>query len=253
MAPGNLAHVTPGELNTAVISAVRDAVADGELVVPVPDSVPVHATAGGGYATPLALRLASDGQNGHTADEIARSLAARLNRRAGIESADVTGSGFITVTTSPLTSTIDERYGLTAIPAATWPTRPLNWQNPGFVVRFAYARACAVRRYAEDLGYAPTKNHRLDDPREQKTVGLIADFPGKAQQARRKNDSRPFARHLERLAGAYHDVHEHCPALPKGDRPFEDTHAARIHLARAVRITLGNGLRMLGETPSDRL
>jgi arginyl-tRNA synthetase len=55
------------------------------------------------------------------------------------------------------------------------------------------------------------------------------------------------------IADAYHDVHERCPALPKGDEHVGDRHIARIGLARAVRIVLGNGLRMLGEMPDDRL
>jgi arginyl-tRNA synthetase len=93
----------------------------------------------------------------------------------------------------------------------------------------------------------------LEDPRERRLLTLLADFPGRAEQAVRRNDPRPFTRHLESIADAYHDVHEQCPALPKGDEPPGARHAARLVLARAVRITVGNGLRMLGETPDDRL
>jgi arginyl-tRNA synthetase len=249
--PGNLAHVTPGELSRAVITAVREAVADGELAVPVPDRVPVEATATGDYATPLPLRLARAA--GRPADEVAALLAKRLARRPGVRSARVTGPGFLTIAADvPLTARIDETYGVTAVPAATWPVRPLTFDNPGFSVRFAYARASGVGRHAADLGINAAEG-RLDDPREQRLLGLLADFPGRAEQAARENDPRPFTRHLELIAGAYHDVHEQCPALPKGEEPVTGHHAARLSLARAVRIVLGNALRMLGETPSDRL
>jgi arginyl-tRNA synthetase len=166
----------------------------------------------------------------------------------------VTGPGFLTITTdTPLIARIDERYGLMAVPkAAAWPTRPLTFDNPGFRVRFAYARASGVRRHAADLGIREITGP-LDDPRERLLLRLLADFPGRAEQAARQQNPRPFTRHLELIADAYHDVHEQCPALPRGDERAGEIHTARLGLARAVRIVLGNGLRMLGEMPDDRL
>ena len=268
MTPGSLAHVTPGELGSAVIDAVRDAVADGDFAVPIPSRVPVEATPTGDYATPLPLRLAKAA--GRSAPEVAALLARRLSKRHGVGAARVTGPGFLTITMdTPLIARIDETYGIIAVPAATWPMRPLTFDNPGFRVRFAYARASGVRRHAADLGihathathnatYDNTKPHDtattpLDDPREKRLLWLLAEFPGRAEQAARQDDPRPFTRHLELIADAYHDVHEQCPALPKGDETAGGRHIARLGLARAVRIVLGNGLRMLGETPDDRI
>jgi arginyl-tRNA synthetase len=251
--------VTPGELSSAVIDAVRDAVADGDFAVPIPSRVPVEATATGDYATPLPLRLAKAA--GCSAPEVAALLARRLSQRDGVGTARATGPGFLTITMdAPLTARIDETYGITSVPSATWPTRPLTFDNPGFRVRFAYARASGVRRHAADLGIGEKtrgNTHEgtgpLDDPREQRLLGLLAEFPGRAEQSARQNDPRPFTRHLELIADAYHDVHEQCPALPKGAEAFSERHTARLGLARAVRIVLGNGLRMLGEMPADRL
>lgn len=256
MTPGSLAHVTPGELSSAVIDAVRGAVADGEFVVPVPSRVTVEATAKGDYATPIPLRLARAA--GRTAPEIGAVLARRMSRYAGVGSARVTGPGFLTITMdAPLVARIDETYGVTSVPSATWPTRPMTFDNPGFRVRFAYARASGVRRHAADLGLAvdvrPEHHDHLGDPREQRLLALLAEFPVRAEQAQRQNDPRPFTRHLELVADAYHDVHEQCPALPKGDEAAGERHTARLGLARAARIVLGNGLRMLGEMPPDRL
>ncbi|MGH3374039.1 MAG: DALR anticodon-binding domain-containing protein [Actinoallomurus sp.] len=258
MTPGSLAHVTPGELGSAVIDAVRDAVADGDFVVPIPSRVPVETTAAGDYATPLPLRLAKAA--GCSAPEVAALLAKRLSRRQGVGTARVTGPGFLTITMdTPLIARIEESYGVIAVPAATWPMRPLTFDNPGFRVRFAYARASGVRRHAADLGIHEadathqTNTKPLDDPREERLLWLLAEFPGRAEQAARQDDPRPFTRHLELIADAYHDVHEQCPALPKGDEIASGRHIARLGLARAVRIVMGNGLRMLGETPDDRL
>jgi arginyl-tRNA synthetase len=250
VSPGSLAHVSPGELSSAVIAAVRDAVGDGEFSVPVPKTVRLQATSAGDYATPLPLRLARAA--GRDAAEIAGRLAERLSESTEI-TARVTGPGFLTVTVdTPLTARIDETYGVTKVPKATWPVRPMTFDNPGFRVRFAYARACGVGRHAAELGLQETRKP-LDDPRERRLLTLLADFPGRAEQAARRDDPRPFTRHVELIADAYHDVHEQCPALPKGDEPPGERHEARLGLARAVRIVLGNGLRMLGETPDDRL
>lgn len=50
--------MSPGELSSAVIAVVKDAVADGDIAVPIPERVPVETTWTGDYATPLPLRLA---------------------------------------------------------------------------------------------------------------------------------------------------------------------------------------------------
>ncbi|MCO6006160.1 DALR anticodon-binding domain-containing protein [Actinoallomurus purpureus] len=243
--------MTPAELNAAVVAAVRGAVDDGELAAPVPDRVPVTATATGDYATPLPLRLARAA--GRPATEIADLLAARLARMPGVGDVRVTGPGFLSIGVSAsLAAHIDETYGVVAVPRATWPEHPLTFDNPGFVVRFAYARAVAVRRQAAELGIRAADGP-LADPREKRLLGLLAEFPGRAEQAARTNDPRPFTRQLELIADAYHDVHEWCSPLPKGDEPITGHHAARLSLAGAAYIVLGNGLRMLGETPNDRL
>jgi arginyl-tRNA synthetase len=243
--------VTPAELDAAVVAAVRGAVADGEFTAPIPVRVPVRATASGDFATPLPLRLA--GAAGRPATEIAALLATRLGRMPGVGDVRVTGPGFLSIAVgASLISRVDETYGVIAVPQASWPERPLTFDNPGFVVRFAYARAAAVRRQAAELGIRAAEGP-LEDPRERRLVGLIADFPGRAEQAARTDDPRPFTRQLELIADAYHDVHEWCPALPKGDEPITGHHSARLNLAGAAYVVLGNGLRMLGETPNDHL
>jgi arginyl-tRNA synthetase len=234
--------VTPGELSGAVIAAVREVVADGEFVVPVPEQVPIRTTPEGDYATPLPLRL--DAEN---APRLGASLARRLQQRDDITKVQVTGPGFLTITPRHISvqSTMQ-------VPKASWPNRPLTFDNEGFRVRFAYARAAGVRRHAASLGLAQ-HDGPLDDPREVHLKALLADFPVRAEQAARQQNPRPLMRQLEKIADAYHDVHEQCPALPKGDEPVTGRHAARLSLANTVHTVLADGLRMLGETPSDRM
>jgi arginyl-tRNA synthetase len=237
-----------GEVGAAVLAAVREAVAEGELAVPVPVRAPVEARATGEYSSPLPLRMARAA--GRPAHEVAAVLANRLARQPGMRSVRVTGPGFLTIDAP--TGRIDETYGQVDVPSATWPVRPFTFDNPGFRVRFAYARASAIRRHAAQLGIRAADGP-TEEALERRLRGLLANFPGRTRRAAVRNDPRPVTRHLELIADAYHDVHERCPALPKGDEPITSRHAARLSLAEAVRLTVGNGLRMLGEIPSERL
>ena len=91
--------MTPNELSTAVLDAVRAAVATGDLAVPVPDSAVVERPKQrehGDYATNVALRLAKPA--GMPPRAVAEVLATKLRENAGIARVDVAGPGFLNVT-----------------------------------------------------------------------------------------------------------------------------------------------------------
>ena len=94
-----MSPVTPEELSTAVLDAVRAAVDAGDLSVPVPDSAVVERPKSrehGDYATNVALRLAKPA--GRPPREVAGMLATRLREHPGVERVDVAGPGFLNVT-----------------------------------------------------------------------------------------------------------------------------------------------------------
>jgi arginyl-tRNA synthetase len=231
--------VTPAELSSAILAAVRDAVADGELAVPVPGRAETRTTPAGEQVSPIALQLTK--QAGRPAGEIAELIAKRLDGRPGITDVRVTGPGFLTVAMeTTLPTPVNIPY---ADPQkATWPDRPRTFANPGFRVRFAYARAAAARRHARELGIDAARGP-LTDPRERRVAGLVGEFPHHAR----------LTRYLVVLADAYHDVYEQCPVLPKGDEAITAHHGRRLSLAEAVHTVVGNGLRMLGESPRERI
>jgi arginyl-tRNA synthetase len=242
--------VTPADLNRALADAARAAVADGEIDGPIPEDTHLS-WEDGRYVTPLPLRMAA----GRRPGEVAKIIAARLTDVGDVA---IREPGFLTITPSTpgaLARHIIEtpRYGEIGIAAETWPDRPRTFANPGFVVRFAYTRAAAVRRHAEDLGLDQGDPDVLSDPYEVRLLGALAELPSRGAQAVRQNDATPYKRQLVKIADAYHDVHERCPALPKGDEPAGEKHAARLTLAEAVRISLNNGLRTLGEIPEEQI
>ncbi|MCB5165142.1 arginine--tRNA ligase [Streptomyces bambusae] len=104
--------MTPAELASYVVCAVRGAVEDGELRVQVPERVVVERTRPGGvgeYACNVALRLAREA--GRPPREVAGVLAGRLAGAAGITGVEITGPGF-------LNFSLDGYGGLPAVIAA---------------------------------------------------------------------------------------------------------------------------------------
>ncbi|WP_433328193.1 DALR anticodon-binding domain-containing protein [Spirillospora sp. CA-294931] len=219
--------MTPAEVSGALAAAVG--VAD----------VPLRCLGAGVYGSPVALRLGLD----------AGVVAERLER-AGIPT-EVSG-GFLTMRVAPggVVSGI-VAGGVKAqdvVAEAGWADRPRVFENPGFCVRFAYARAVAVVRRAEVLGVVPGEPVGLEQVEELALLTLLGEMDGRARQG-----GRPFVRFLERLALGFHDFYERCPALPVGDEKPGAVHAARVMVTDAVRIALNNGLNMIGETPRERL
>ena len=91
--------MTPADLSAAVRAAVQSAVDDGELAVPVPDSVKVErpkVREHGDYATSVALQLAKPA--GRPPREVAELVAARLRSADGVSRVDVAGPGFLNFT-----------------------------------------------------------------------------------------------------------------------------------------------------------
>ncbi|MFI0479368.1 DALR anticodon-binding domain-containing protein [Actinomadura sp. 9N215] len=215
---------------------MRDAVAEGELAVSVPDEVVVFSRGAGVYESPVALRLKVDPWV--------------IARRVG---GSVSGDGFVRVVLSVGEVVEGALRGFEgARIKGGWSEWPRTFDNPGFSVRYAYVRACWVGRWASELGIGrgPLWDVQAE---ELELVGLLGDVQGRALQAERERDARPLMFCLERVAGAYHDVHERCPAVPKGDEAPGVVHEGRVGLAEAVRVVLGDGLNMIGETPRERI
>ncbi|MFC5179890.1 DALR anticodon-binding domain-containing protein [Actinomadura harenae] len=147
--------------------------------------------------------------------------------------------------------TEDPDYGVAAgVPPVELIDRPRVFENPGFSVRFAYARAMAVQRRAKDFGVRPGRVEPAED--ELPLIQALGELPGWARSAARKGDGRLLVQSLVEVADAYHTVYERCPALPVEEKPSA-VHASRVTIAAAAGIALRNGLTMIGETPRERI
>jgi arginyl-tRNA synthetase len=91
--------VTPEQLALAILTALHDAVAAGELAVEVPDEVRVERPRNrdhGDWSTNISLQLAKGA--GLPPREVATHLAARLSEVQGIKAVDIAGPGFLNIT-----------------------------------------------------------------------------------------------------------------------------------------------------------
>ena len=90
--------MTPADVSSAVVAAIRAAVAAGELSVDVPAQPTVERPKNkdhGDYATNVALQLAKPA--GRSPREVAEVLAAHLRAQPGLEAVDVAGPGFLNI------------------------------------------------------------------------------------------------------------------------------------------------------------
>ncbi|GAA1015015.1 hypothetical protein Aple_052320 [Acrocarpospora pleiomorpha] len=170
-----------------------------------------------------------------------------LRATDGIADVEIQPSGLLLVTVTLPGEHVAELEELPHLASCTWPDHPRTWDNPGFVVKYAYSRAVAVARWGAQLevpmsGFRP---ELLDGVEDRGVLRMLAELP-----SRRSSRDPRWEAFAERLAGAYHDAHERAPATPVGDEPAGEVHTARLWLARAVRVVLG---ALSAEVPPDRM
>ena len=168
--------MTPADVSSAAVAAIRAAVAAGELVVEVPAQVTVERPRNrehGDYATNAAMQLAK--QAGRPPREVAEVLAAHLGVQPGIESVEVAGPGFLNITLSEaaqgelartvVTAGVD--YGHTAVLAKERVNLEFVSANPTGPVHLGHTRWAALgdslRRLLEAAGADVTSEHYVND------------------------------------------------------------------------------------------
>jgi arginyl-tRNA synthetase len=139
---------------------------------------------------------------------------------------------------------------------------------PAYAVRYAHSRAASTLRQAGDLGLnlgdaAEFGPRLLAHPSEHVLLGELSWLPERVAGAARRARPDTFPRYLERLAGAYLDCQERCPAVWPGivgrgggvgaGRAGGPQVAARLWLAAASATALRAGLDLIGVDAPDRL
>ena len=127
-------------------------------------------------------------------------------------------------------------------------------ENPVFYVQMAHARLSGIFRTAErgpesvtgDLDLAA-----LPAPEDAELLKKLVTFPEIVEKAAREREPHRITVFLHELATVIHGWYHHTRAVGAPEGPA--TEHARLLLARAARIVLGNALTLLGISAPDRM
>lgn len=127
-------------------------------------------------------------------------------------------------------------------------------ENPVYYIQYAHARICSILRQLDEQGGQLPDPGRVDYSllKEEYELALarkLADFPGEVASAATGLAPQRIARYLHELAGLLHSFYNsHRVIIPE-----KDLSAARLVLVEATRITLKNGLGLLGINAPERM
>lgn len=134
-------------------------------------------------------------------------------------------------------------------------------KNPVYKIQYAHARMCSIFRKAglaeTGIEAEPERLAQLEHELERELVNQLAELPATVKRAAEHSAPHLLCDYLEQTASAanswYHAGNpSRNPELAVlADDP--DLRAARLALARAVRIVLRNGLSLLGIDAPERM
>ncbi len=130
--------------------------------------------------------------------------------------------------------------------------------NPVYKVQYAHARMCSVFEKGgvepAEIEADPGILERLETDSEREVAKVVARFPEAVREAAAARAPYRICTYLEELAGTvnawYHEGNEDPSLRVLADGPARP---ARLALARAVQVTLRNGLRLLGLTAPEQM
>lgn len=114
-------------------------------------------------------------------------------------------------------------------------------------IQYAHARACRILEYAgtsdqQILATAESSPFGPTAPEELTLLQKIAEFPGVIQRAADEHRPLHLTNYVFELGKCFNDFYHACPVL-QSDEPVRTT---RLALVTITRITLRNGLALLG-------
>ena len=125
-------------------------------------------------------------------------------------------------------------------------------ENPVYYVKYAHARICSLLRTLTAEGVAVPVHadaSLLGDETERALIKALSRFGEEIKLCARDYDPSHLNRYLQELAGCFHRFYTVCRI--RGEAP--DVQSARLKLADDTRVTLRNGLRLLGVDAPEQM
>ncbi|MFM8944685.1 MAG: arginine--tRNA ligase [Actinomycetota bacterium] len=126
--------------------------------------------------------------------------------------------------------------------------------NPVFYVQYAHARIASVLRTAEERGVdagalGEADLDHLATEAEVELLRRIADLPGQVLVAADLRAPHRIVHYVQDLAAAFHRFYADCRVV--GEEPA--LAAARLWLARAAKVAIGNALGLVGVSAPESM
>lgn len=126
-------------------------------------------------------------------------------------------------------------------------------ENPVFYVQYAHARICSIFRKAAEEGIN-LENESVDlsllsSEKEIELLKKIGQFPEEISVAAEQYAPHRIVRYVHELAALFHSFYNAAPVVTE-DRELTK---ARLQLLQAVKITLGNALRVIGVSAPEKM
>jgi len=122
-------------------------------------------------------------------------------------------------------------------------------ENPVYYLQYAHARICSILSVADKQVDAGADGSLLEASQEIELLKKLGEFPEVIVQAAELLEPYRLVDYLRELATLFHQFYAHCRVI--SDQP--ELTSARLLLADCVRITLRNGLSILGVSQPERM
>ncbi len=125
-------------------------------------------------------------------------------------------------------------------------------ENPVFYLQYAHARICNIIKRASEsdfeIGDSFDPSH-LSHPEELNLLKYMVRFPEFMDLAFENLEPQNIANYLQELSTRFHKFYSKCRVITEDS----DLSKARMGLINAVKIVLGNGLKVLGISAPERM
>lgn len=125
-------------------------------------------------------------------------------------------------------------------------------KNPVFYLQYAHARICSIIAKAEEVGFRFSGDADLSLLEHEAEIALMKELlrlPEILERAAEAREPHQVANYLREVAVAFTQFYGHCRII--GEEMGLAT--ARMYLARATRLVLANGLRVLGISAPEQM
>lgn len=124
-------------------------------------------------------------------------------------------------------------------------------ENPVFYMQYAHARICSILRMTaqENLAASTENLALLRTPEEVRLMKKLMNYEEEVWMSARNFDIPRLCNYLEDLAATFHRFYTVCRIMGSEKNLAE----ARIALVEAVRITMQNGLSILGVSAPEKM